>query len=93
MIRKYRLELKNALIWLGLSLFTIFLAIFPNFPTYFASLIGIETPVNALFMLFIVFNLAIMFSLTVAISNSSNKIKDLVQEIGILKKEIESLKK
>ncbi|NRF95757.1 DUF2304 domain-containing protein [Paenibacillus frigoriresistens] len=93
MIQKYKLELKYALLWLLLSFITILLAVFPKISLLITSLLGIETPVNTLFLLFIVATLAIVFSLTLALSRSSNEIKDLVQEIGMMKCELERMMK
>ncbi|WP_405175122.1 DUF2304 domain-containing protein [Paenibacillus sp. FSL H8-0261] len=92
MIRKYRLELKYALIWLAMSLLIIILAIFPGISVYTAHSIGIETPVNVLFLLFILSNLTISFSMTIVISKNASKITKLTQELGLIKMDIEQLK-
>ncbi|WP_430493588.1 DUF2304 domain-containing protein [Paenibacillus ottowii] len=52
----------------------------------------IEMPVNALFLVAIISIFVILYSLTVALSRDSNKIKVLSQEIGLLKKEVDLLK-
>ncbi|WP_339243665.1 DUF2304 domain-containing protein [Paenibacillus sp. FSL F4-0243] len=92
MIRKYRLELKYALIWLAMSLLIIILAIFPKISVYTAHSIGIETPVNVLFLLFILSNFTISFSMTIVISKNASKITKLTQELGLIKMDIEQLK-
>lgn len=93
MISKYRLELKYALLWLGLSLLTVLLAIFPNISMILTSIMSIESPVNALFLFFIGFSLAILFSLSVALSRTSQSVKNLTQELGIMKAELNKLTK
>lgn len=93
MITRYKLDLKYALLWLLLSVISLSLAIFPSILYYIADLLSIETPTNALFLLSILLVLAIIFSLTIALSRASNKIKELSQELGILKYELESLRK
>jgi hypothetical protein len=92
MIRKYRLELKYALLWLLLGIINIFLAVFPSISFFIADALGIEKPVNALFLLGIISLFTILFSLTIALSRSSNKVKDMAQDIGILKQEVFLLK-
>jgi hypothetical protein len=92
-IKKYQLELKYALLWIFINLAGIFLSIFPHFLFYISDWLYIETPVNALFLLSLVALFFVLYSLTVASSRSSNKIKNLSQEIGLLKIEIEEMKK
>ncbi|MFJ8102260.1 DUF2304 domain-containing protein [Lysinibacillus sp. NPDC096212] len=93
MITRYKLDLKYALLWLLLSLTSLLLVIFPSILYYITDLLSIETPTNALFLLSNLLILAIIFSLTIALSRASNKVKDLSQELGILKYEFESLRK
>jgi hypothetical protein len=92
MIRKYSLELKYALLWLLVGIVNLVLVVFPNSIVIIANMLGIEEPVNALFLLGIISLFTILFSLTIALSRSSNKIKDLSQDIGILKEEVFQLK-
>ncbi|MNW35967.1 hypothetical protein D3C74_129700 [compost metagenome] len=92
-IKKYQLELKYALLWIFINLAGIFLSIFPHFLFYVSDWLYIETPVNALFLLSLIALFFVLYSLTVASSRSSNKIKNLSQEIGLLKIEIEEMKR
>ena len=92
MIRSKNLELKHALTWLGTSFIIIIIAIFPQIIKSIASLLHIIEPANALFLLILFFILLIVFTLTVTISKSTNKINTLVQEIGLLKLTVQKLK-
>jgi len=92
MIRKYKLELKYSLLWLLLSFSLVVLSLVPNISVLISQLIGIETPVNALFLIGIILAMSIVFSLTVALSRISNKMKDLAQDLGILKQEVSDLR-
>lgn len=91
MIKKYVLELKYSLLWLLLSILTIIFSVIPQISLIISEVMGTEKPVNALFFLGIIGSLSIIFSLTVALSQLSNKVKQLTQEIGILKEEIEKM--
>ncbi|RTQ93156.1 DUF2304 domain-containing protein [Lysinibacillus telephonicus] len=93
MIARYKLDLKYSLLWLLLGGGFIIFTIFPTTVYYIAKFLSIETPTNALFLLGILFLIAIVFSLTIAISNASNNIKKLSQELGVLKLELSKLKK
>jgi len=92
MIVRYKLELKYALLWILMSITSLCLAIFPIILFQIAEILNVETPTNALFLMAILLILAIIFSLTIALSRASNKIKNLSQELGILKCEIEALR-
>lgn len=92
LIVKYKLELKYSLLWFLLILLTILLAIFPNIALQLAYTVGIETPANAIFLFGIFLALIIMFSLTQTLSNNQNRIKELSQELGVLKLEVLELK-
>ncbi|MGE7020679.1 DUF2304 domain-containing protein [Solibacillus cecembensis] len=92
MITRYKLDLKYALLWLLLGLLLLLFTVFPNIVYNIADFLTIETPTNALFLLGIFLILAIVFSLTISLSRASNKMKDLSQELGILKNEFESLR-
>ncbi|AIQ76759.1 MULTISPECIES: DUF2304 domain-containing protein [Paenibacillus] len=93
MIRKYRIELKYSMLWLCIMLIVLVLSIFPSSFETIAGLMGIEIPVNALFLLSIFGVTLILFSLTIVISRSTIKVKELSQEIGLLKYEVEELKR
>lgn len=92
MITKNKLELKYALLWLFLGIILFLMVFIPDSVLVIAELLRIDTPTNALFLFGILILLAITFSLTVALSRATNKIKDLAQEVGIIKYEFEKLK-
>ncbi|MBB6638146.1 DUF2304 domain-containing protein [Cohnella thailandensis] len=91
LIRKYRLELKYSMLWLAMMIIILILSIFPDLVGAVAHAIGIEVPVNALFLLMSFSALAILFSVTITSSRTSIKIKELSQEIGLLKLEVKRL--
>lgn len=93
MIRKYNLELKYSLLWLFICIINILLAAFSGIAKTTARLLSIQQPVNAIFLLSFGFQFFLIFSLTLTISRLSNKFTRLVQEVGLLKKEVEKLQK
>lgn len=90
MIRKERLELKYSLSWIFIDIGVLTLSIFPKLIEKISKLLGVVTPINALFFLGICFQLIIIFSLTVAQSRNSKKLKDLVQNIAMLEYELKN---
>ncbi|MGE7825119.1 DUF2304 domain-containing protein [Paenibacillus sp. NPDC093718] len=93
LIRKYKLELRYSMLWLVLITFVTVLSIFPKSFVIISEAMGIELAVNALFLLAIFSLYTIIFSLTLTLSKSVNKIQSLSQELGLLKHEINELKK
>lgn len=88
MIRKNKVELKYALLWFVLGSGVFIFACFPRVTNFLAELMGISTPINMLFFIGFCFSLVIIFSLSVAVSRVSSRVKKLTQELALLKKEI-----
>lgn len=93
MVRKNRLELKYSLLWFVLGIGVLFFGLCPSATEWLANLFGIGIPINLIFFAGFCFALMIIFSLTVAISKMSVKLKRLTQEIGLMRKELEDLRK
>lgn len=89
LVRKEKLELKYALSWLFITICIIMLAIIHGSISAVSSLIGVATPINAIFFLGIIFILVILFTLTVALSRASASVSKLSQEIALLKDKLE----
>ena len=86
MIREKKLELRYALAWLGVGIAILVLDCFPQVITWLAIKVGIASPINMLFFLGFCFSLVIIFILTVAVSRSSIRIKQLAQELDLYEK-------
>jgi hypothetical protein len=93
MIRNKRVELKYALAWLFAGIFLLAFAVFPGLLGTASALLNIAEPVNTIFLLVIFFLMLILFSLTAALSRSSSRIRKLIQEVGIIKLELEKLRR
>ena len=92
LLRKRKLSTKYALVWF-LAIFLMLLSvIFPGVMYSFANFIGFELLSNMLLCFFIVILIFISLALTVMVSNNRKKITLLVQELSILKKEMEDKK-
>lgn len=89
MIRRKSLELRYALIWLFVGMGILILTCFPVLTIRLSDVLGIASPMNMLFFMGLCFALAIIFSLTIAVSRMSIKIKMLAQELALYKKETE----
>ncbi len=92
MVRTRKLELKYALIWIITSLSFIIMSVFPEVVFMVARVLEVEVASNALFLCIIFLLLLMVFALTVAVSRQAGRIKRLVQEMGLLKAEINDTK-
>ena len=93
LVKRYRLELKYALLWISITILFVVLAIFPTIIDFTADIMGIKTPVNALYLLGIISLLMISFSLTISLSRTSNRIKYLTQELGLVRQKMDVVEK
>ena len=87
MIRKKSLELRYALSWLGVGAGILILDFFPGAIEELANIMGIETPINMLFFLGFCFSLGILYTLTIAMSRMSIRMKKMAQELALYEKE------
>ena len=92
LIRKRKLELKYALLWIVLDIAILILGCFPFLITKLATFFGVQTPINMLFFIGFCFSLVIIFSLTTALSKNSEKLKNLTQEIALLEEKVGNIK-
>lgn len=91
LIRKRKIELKYALPWLAVALIVLVVDCFPGILSGLADLLGIATPVNALFLLALCFSVCLIFILTVVVSRQSDRIKRLAQAVAINEEQIRQL--
>ena len=91
LIRKNRVALKYALLWLFSGLLMLLLAIFPHLLDSMARMIGIYSPVNALFAVLLCCGLVLMISFSVIMSGNKKAIVRLTQEISLMENRIREL--
>jgi hypothetical protein len=91
LIRKNRVTVKYALLWLLSGVIMIVLAVFPHLLDLLAGLIGVYSPVNALFAILLCCGLVLMISFSVIMSGNKKAIVKLTQEISLLENRIRKL--
>lgn len=90
-LAKKRLNLRYSLVWLGAGLGMLAIAVFPQIVKVVGGLIGIDTPVNTVFLFAGMFMLLIIFTLTIIVSHMNNRIYRLTQMQAILEKRVREL--
>jgi len=86
-IRQSKLQIEYAIFWILFAGVLIVLSLFPWLVTLFTRLIGMQLPVNFIFMVFIFVLMVKMFLMTIELSTLENKVKDLTQELALAQKD------
>lgn len=86
-IRYSKMQIEYAIFWIVLSLIMIVMAVFPQIVYCITSVMGMLSPANVVYLFIIGVLLLKVFMMTIEISNLENKVKELVQQIGISEKE------
>lgn len=84
-VRNQKMKEKYAALWLIVGVIMIVLALFPKLLDSLSRLVGIETPVNLLFLLAIIMLMGISLHLTLAISKITDDMRTLAEEVAIMK--------
>lgn len=84
-VRNQNMKEKYAALWLIVSAIIILLVIFPRMLFFFADLIGIESPVNLLFLLSIIMLIGVCLHLTSALSKMGEDVRILAEEVAIMR--------
>ncbi len=87
-IRRSKVQIEDSIFWLFFSLMILLLSIFPEIAIQASVLLGISSPVNFIFLVVLFVLIVHQFFLTIRLSQTNNKLKELVQ-----KKAIEDYKK
>lgn len=73
----------DTVFWIVLATILIVLSVFPQIAYWIAKVIGIQSPVNFIFLLIIFMLLMRNFLLTIKVSQLDDKLRTLVEEIAI----------
>ncbi len=91
-LRKEMIEYQYALMLLGAGLAMLVFAAFPQALGAISYFLGIGVPLNLIYFGAILFILALIFQTIVALSRMRRSIYDLIQEVSILKLQIQKMK-
>ena len=86
-IRQSKLQIEYAIFWIIFSGVLVIISLFPWLVSLFTRLLGMQLPVNFVFMVFIFILLVKLFIMTIELSTLENKVKDLTQELALAEKE------
>ena len=89
MVRKRKLDLKLSLPWFIVLIGLIILVWIPDAIAKISDLMGVYSPVNMIFFMGFVLSLVIIFTLTVALSRVTARVRKLAQMIALQEDENE----
>lgn len=84
-LRKGRMPIKYALVWLFGLLVLLIISFIPGLMSTITKLLGFQTPSNMIFAMLIGILLFINIALTIIISGQNEKIRLLIQEVSMTK--------
>lgn len=87
-LKKRALELKYTLLWLLAGVVMGIFVLFPSLLLHLVKILGIESPMNGLYVLCIGFIICILMALTSIVSKQTMKIRALIQENAMLEKRL-----
>ena len=90
-LRRKRINLKYSLLWLFSGVVMLLLALFPGILDRTAAIVGIASPVNALFAIVLFCVMIILMSLTAIVSRLNNQLLQLAQTNALLEKRVREL--
>jgi hypothetical protein len=93
LVRNKRIKEEYSLLWLLFSVVFIFFSVWRDGLEYFAKLVGVAYPPAALFIILLLAVFLILIEFSRIISLLTDRTIALAQEVGILKMELEKLKK
>ena len=86
-IRKAQVQIVDVGFWVVFSLALLVMAIFPQIPTFFMGLIGIDSPANGVFLAVIFILMVELFFLSLKVSRLESKLTELVGEVALKENE------
>ena len=91
MVIKGKAELKYSLVWVLAGIFLMVCAVFPQITKWIADLMHIETPINAVIVITLVFLGVFSLGLTVYASKQTERLYHITQNMAMLEKRMREL--
>lgn len=89
LVKQKKISIRNSLIWFAAGLVILLIAVIPIFLESIAKLFGFLTIANLVIGIFITLLLILTLSLTIIVTKQKEQIRNLIQEVSLLKKDKE----
>lgn len=88
-IRKSQMKIENAIYWFFFTVFILLLSFFPQIGVGMAKMIGIESPVNLIYLVIIFLLIGKMFFMSIRMAQMEHRFDTMVEEVAIWRKQLE----
>ena len=85
-IRNSKMQIEYSIFWILMSFVMIIMSVFPEIVYWITTTMRMISPANVVYLFIIAILLVKSFMMTIEISKLEDKVKDLVQQIGINEK-------
>jgi len=82
-IRQSKMKIEYTVFWILFSAILVIMGMFPQIFYFISEIIGVQAPINMVFLVIIFVLIVKLFFMTIHVSQLENKIDSLVQEIAI----------
>lgn len=82
-IKKSQMQIADVLFWLFFAAALILMSIFPEAVEWFTDLLGVQSPVNFVFLVVIFLVIIRCFALSVKVSHLEAKLDGLVEDVAV----------
>lgn len=86
-IRNSKMQIEYALFWIVLAALMIVMSVFPQIVYWITIKMGMISAANVVYLFIIAILLLKVFMMTIELSSLENKVRELVQQLGIDEKE------
>ena len=90
-IRKSQVKIGNAIFWFALTFLFLIISVFPGIIMFLSDIIGVESPVNLVYLIMIFLLFYKVFTLSIKVSKMEHMINILTSESAITNNKIERL--
>ena len=77
------MQIADVLFWLLFAVVLIVMSVFPEAVAWFTELVGVQSPVNFVFLVVIFLLIVRCFSLSVKVSSLEAKLENLVEDVSV----------
>lgn len=91
-VRKGKISVRYSLIWFFMAIVILIVGVFPNFMELIAKVFGFTTISNLVIGIILTLLMFITLVLTMILTNQKTQIKNLTQEVSMLKKDVKNEK-
>ena len=86
-IRKTQLNIDDSIYWISAAALLVVMSVFPVIPTKVAELMGIQSPVNFVYLVMIALVIIKLFLVVIDLSVQKHRLNLLVERLAVIHKE------